>query len=90
MTLWTVPPWTPLSVKFSRQEHWNGLPFPTPGDLPDPGIEPTSLESPVLAGNFLTAEPPEKPYYGYINKAWHRGDQILLLYSHILYSSVFY
>ena len=44
----------PLSMEFSRQEHWNGLPFPTPGDLPDPGIEPTSLESPVLAGRFLT------------------------------------
>ena len=37
----------PLSMEFSRQEFWNGLPFPTPGDLPDPGIEPTSLASPA-------------------------------------------
>ena len=39
---------------FSRQEYWSGLPFPTPGDLPDPGSEPTSLTSPVLAGEFFT------------------------------------
>ena len=44
----------PLSMKFSRQEYWSGLPFPTPGDLPEPGIEPMFLESPALAGGFLT------------------------------------
>ena len=43
----------PLSVEFSRQEYWSGLPFPYPGDLPDPGIEPRSLTS-ALAGRFLT------------------------------------
>ena len=43
-----------LSMKFSRQEYWSGYPFPTPGDLPDPGIKPTSLSSPVLAGRFFT------------------------------------
>ena len=48
----------PLLVKFSRQEHWSRLPFPTPRDLPDPGIEPVS---PALAGGFFTAEPPGKP-----------------------------
>ena len=42
-----------LSVEFSRQEYWNDLPFPTPGNLPDPGIEPVSLASPVLAGRFF-------------------------------------
>ena len=42
-TLWTVARQAPLSTGFSRQEHWNGLPFPPPGDLPDPEIEPTSL-----------------------------------------------
>ena len=42
-TSWTVTHQAPLSMEFSRQEHWNGLPFPPPGDLPDPGIEPTSL-----------------------------------------------
>ena len=45
----------PLSVEFFRQEYWSGLPFPPPGDLPSPGMEPTS---PVLAGRFFTTEPP--------------------------------
>ena len=44
----------PLSMKFSTQEYWSGLPFPSPGDLPDPGIKPTSLASPSLAGVFFT------------------------------------
>ena len=44
----------PLSIGFSRQEYWSGVQFPTPGDLPDPGIEPSSLASPALAGEFLT------------------------------------
>ena len=48
----------PLSMGFLRQEHWSGLPFPSPGDLPHPGLEPTS---PALAGRFSTAEPPGKP-----------------------------
>ena len=45
----------PLSLRFSRQEYWSGLPFPTPGNLPDPEIESTSL---ALAGRFFTTEPP--------------------------------
>ena len=53
-TLWTVARQPPLSMEFSRREHWSELPFPTPGDLPDPGIEPTSLTSPALAGGFFT------------------------------------
>ena len=44
----------PLSMGFPRQEYWSGLPFPTPGDLPDPGVEPVSLVSPALAGGFFT------------------------------------
>ena len=44
----------PLSMGFPRQEYWTGLPFPTPGDLPDPGIKPASLVSPALAGGFFT------------------------------------
>ena len=44
----------PLSIGFSRQEYWSGLPFPSPGGLPDPGIEPVSLASPALAGEFFT------------------------------------
>ena len=43
-TLWTVAHQAPPSMKFSRQEYWSGLPFPSPGDLPDPGIEPGSHE----------------------------------------------
>ena len=48
---------------FSRQEYWSGLPFPAPGDLPDPGIEPASLVSPALAGGFFTAKPPRRPLW---------------------------
>ena len=53
-TLWTVALQAPLSMGFSRQEYWSGLPCPPPGDLPDPGIEPTSFMSPALAGRFFT------------------------------------
>ena len=49
----TVADWAPLSMEFSRQEYWSGLAFPTPGDLPDPGIEPASLVSPALASGFF-------------------------------------
>ena len=52
-TLWTAVLQAPLSKGFSRQEYWNGLPFPTSGDLPNPGIEPKSLGSPVLATDSL-------------------------------------
>ena len=48
-------------MEFSRQEYWSRLPFPTPGDLPDPGIEPASPVSPALAGRFFTTAPPGKP-----------------------------
>ena len=51
----------PLSMGFPRQEYWSGQPFPSPGDLPDPGIE---LVSPALAGRFFTTEPPGKPGAG--------------------------
>ena len=51
---WTVAHQAPLSMGFSRQGYWSELPFPSPGDLPDPGIEPASLMSPALAGRFFT------------------------------------
>ena len=54
VTSWTVARQVPLSMGFSRQEHWNGWPFPSPGDLTHPGIEPASLTSPALAGGFFT------------------------------------
>ena len=57
MMLWTVARRAPLSMRFSRQECWNGLPFPTPGDLPDPGIEPKSLVSSASVGGFFTIAP---------------------------------
>ena len=53
-TPWTVACQAPLSVEFSRQEYWSGLSCPSPGNLPDPGIEPVSLTSPALAGGFFT------------------------------------
>ena len=58
--LWIVANQAPLSVGFSKQEYWIGLPFLTPGDLPDPGIEPTALVSATLAGGFFTTVPPGK------------------------------
>ena len=54
MTLWTIVHQAPMSMGFSRREHWSGLPFPTPGDLPDPRIKPVSLMSPALACGFFT------------------------------------
>ena len=56
-TLWTVAYQASQSMGFSRQEYWSGLPFPSPGDLPDPGIEP---RSPALRADTLPSEPPEK------------------------------
>ena len=57
-TPWTVAHQTPLSMGFSRQEYWSGLPCPPPGDLPYPGIKPASLMSPTLAGTSLPLVPP--------------------------------
>ena len=65
-TPWTVARQAPLSMGFSRQEYWSGLLFPSPGDLPNPGIKPWSL---ALQANALSSEPPgklpkfEQPYY---------------------------
>ena len=53
-TPWTVACQAPLTMGFSRREYWSGLPFPCPGTLPDPGIEPACLTSSALAGGFLT------------------------------------
>ena len=61
MTSWTVAQQAPLFLEFSRQEYLSGLPFLTPRDLPDLGIEPESLDSPALAGGFFASGPPGKP-----------------------------
>ena len=53
----------PGSSTHRNQEYWSGVPFPAPGNLPNPGIKPTSLASPVLAGRFLITVPPGKPCY---------------------------
>ena len=57
-TPWTVAHQAPLSMGFSRREYWSGLPFPSPGDLPNPGIKPGS---PALQADALSSEPPGKP-----------------------------
>ena len=56
-TLWTVAHQAPPSMGFSKQEYWSGLPFPSPGDLPNPGIEPGSS---ALEADALTSEPPNE------------------------------
>ena len=60
LLVWTGVCQAPLSMEFSRQEYWSGLPFPSPGNLPDPGIDPVS---PALAGTFFTTASPGKPYF---------------------------
>ena len=60
-TPWTVAHWAPLSMEFSQQEFWNGLPLLSPRDLPDPGIEPMPFASPAPTGGFFTPVPSGKP-----------------------------
>ena len=86
MTPWTIACQAPLSMGFSRQEHWNRLPCPSPGDLPDPGMEPVS---PALAGGFFTTEPPGKPIESlhntyYLFMGWNLEISILLPASEVL------
>ena len=64
---WTVACQAPLSMEFSRQEHWSGMPMSTSGDLPNPGMEPWGLASPALVGRLFTTVPPEEPTYMYTN-----------------------
>ena len=60
-TPWTIACQALPFMGFSRQEYWNGLPYPPPGDLPNPGIEHESPASPALVGGSFTAESPGKP-----------------------------
>ena len=70
---WTVAHQAPLSLGFPRQEYWSGLSFPSPGDLPDPGIEPSS---PALQADSLPSEPPGNPFN--IVDA-HKHDRLIVL-----------
>ena len=84
-TLWTVAHQAPPSMGFSRQEYWSGLPFPSPGDLPGPGIKP---RSPALQVDTLTSEPPGKPYL-----IWYINVKTKIAYNispclHLLYHSI--
>ena len=72
VTLWTAAHQAPLSMGFSRQENWSGLPCPPPEDPPDPGIEPTCLVSPALAGGFFTTGAPGSPRLPN-RQLWHGG-----------------
>ena len=81
---------------FSRQEYWSGLLFPFPGDLPDPGTEPTSPVSPVLADGFFISVPPEKPHLSLLNLliylVLYLSSYLLLIWSvlHFLFSSLLF
>ena len=71
-TLWTVAGQAPLSMGFSRQEYWSGLPCPPPGDLPNPGIKPRSLRSPALAGRLFTTSATGEAQQGNPTQQWKR------------------
>ena len=64
VTPWTVVSQASLSMQFSRQEYWSGLPFPIPEDLPETWVKPSSPGSRAVAGGFFTTEPPGKPIQG--------------------------
>ena len=79
----TVARQAPLSMGFPRQEYWSGLPLPTPGNLPNPGIEPESPASPSLSGRFFTTEQHGKPKY-VLKGTILKGTVLLLLNAFIL------
>ena len=74
VTPWTVVYQAPPSTRYSRQEYWSGLPLPSPGDLPDPGIEPGS---PMLQPYSLPSEPPGKPTVGI--RYWRKEEFNILM-----------
>ena len=91
VTPWIVTHQAPPSISFSRQEYWSGLPFPSLGDLPDPGIKPGS---PALEADTLTSEPPGKPHI-LANPIYHLSGCVLVQAAKLLHkppdwSSCFY
>ena len=78
-TPWTVAYQAPLSIEFSRQQYQSGLPFPSLGDLPDPGIKPTS---PALQADTLPSEPPGKPWPEMSNYLpWLHRNRLLMMHA---------
>ena len=79
MTPWTVAHQAPLPMEFSRQEYWSGLPFSSPGDLPNPGIKPAS---PALQADSFTVEPAGKPIPSTVGleEKWTAGDDGVTLH----------
>ena len=73
---------------FPRQEYWSEVPFPPPGDLPDPGIEPKSPAAPALAGGFFTTKPPGKAVHG-LHGPWNSPGQKTVVGSHSLLQGTF-
>ena len=76
VTPWTIACQAPLPVEFSREEYWSGLPFPSPRDLPDPGIKPGS---PALTGRFFTTAPPGKPPYSLLSRKYYTVVKVALI-----------
>jgi len=72
----TVAPQASLSMGLSRQEYWSGLLFPSPGDLPNPGMEPTLPTSPALAGELFTTESPGKPKIMVMDTQFHEQESL--------------
>ena len=93
-TSWTLAYQGPLSMKFSRQECWSGLPFPIPGNHPDPGINPEIILPPTLAGGFFTTVPPRKPgmYINLISIKPGKKEKVVapLLFTHSASFIVYY
>ena len=81
MIPWTVAHQAPLSMGFPRQEYWSGLPFPSPGDVPNPGIEPAS---PTLAGRFFTTSTTWEAQVYYIVKVY-----VIYIYMNMLYKHMY-
>ena len=77
-TPWTVACQAPPPTEFFRKEYWSELPFPLPGNLPDPGIKPISLESPALQVDSLPLVPPGKP--NYLNTFYKITDKIYMIH----------